>query len=71
MIRLRHVRGERLEDLELALEKIEDALNVVAVTRTTAEWTIHFTTDQLGSGKLNKKRKVEVDNGTNYLEKRI
>jgi hypothetical protein len=69
VIKLRHIRGPRLVDLELELQNNPEALNVVSITKTGSDWYVHFTIESAAGTRIANKRKVEVNNGTKTLEK--
>lgn len=69
MIRLRHIKGPRIEDLERELETNDEALNIMAINKVGDIWYLHFTIDMGGKGKK-KPIKMEIDNGSKTLEQR-
>lgn len=43
-IRLRHIRGSNLEELQLLLEKLPYKVEIITINRmNVGEWFIHFT----------------------------
>jgi hypothetical protein len=67
MVRLRHIIGPNLKQLEKTLEEVKNSIIITGVNNVGGQWYIHFLVQ--GTQNDNEEIKRELSFGTKTLKK--